>query len=135
MTGSLLSAVREAQSEDEKQAAIAMGLLLYRLRQYVEVRPLHEDDDTMPEHDVMWVQPFGGKGPARDVMQAIAEHPELWAHALPKDVCVVPRRVLERSLKIQPELIEVLNDEGMNIVAGHAARARHEREAAEEGQA
>lgn len=133
MTGSLLSAVREAQFENERQAA--MGLLLYRLRQYVEVCPLHNDDDTMPEHDVMWVQPFGDKGPADEVMQAIAEHPELWVHALPREVCVVPRRVLERALKIQPEFVEALNGEGMNLVTNHAARARHEREAAEEGQA
>jgi len=106
-------------SQEDRHLRAAMHRLLHRLRRFVAVYPM-KMDDKMPEHDLVWVAGVGdGESPEREILDAIKSNPVLWQHALPEEVCLVPRKSLER-LGITSEAIETLAYMGESIVASNA---------------
>lgn len=118
-------ALLERQATSRLHAA--MSMLLHRLRDHVQVYPMHQDD-KMPEHDVVWVDTIlpdnGVDGPGKTILDALKMHPELWAHAVPSEVCIVPRRELTKLLG--NDAVEVLSMHGEAMVANDAAVAREQ---------
>lgn len=88
-------AIAEQQAHHERRAA--MRGLLHRLRKWMAVFP-HKVNADMPDHDVVWTTHVGGDGPEKAILDAIAANPSMWLHALPEEVCIVPRKDLERAL-------------------------------------
>lgn len=117
------TAMMEAQSKS--RLAAAMDRLLHNLREWVQVYPMREDD-KMPAHDVVWVAGISGDGPGATILEAMKTSPELWAHAIPEECCIVPRELLQKHLG--SDLTEYLARHGANRVQIQAARARYEAE-------
>ena len=46
-------------------------------------------------------------GPERVILEAMQATPELWMHALPPDVCIVPRKSLE-TLGLNEDIVGLL---------------------------
>lgn len=121
------TALMERQANSRLRASMTM--LLHRLRRYIQVVPMMEDD-KLPEHDVCWVS-WPGSGryddcPEHVIQQALKESPELWAHAIPEDCCIVPRahlKVLGGELTAESMMLH-----GAGLVERAAAIARHEAE-------
>lgn len=117
------TAIMEAQ--DTRRLDYAMKRLLNRLRRFMAAYP-REMDKPMPDHDLVWMERLNGDGPARVILDAIKSHPDLWRDALPPDVCIVPRKALEQTAGLSPEVVDYLAGMGENMVAAHAARHEHE---------
>jgi molybdopterin-guanine dinucleotide biosynthesis protein A len=111
------------QRQANSRLTATLTTLLHRLRRYVEVVPMMEDD-KLPEHDVVWMS-YPGDGsfednPAQAILQALKEHPELWAQAIPDDCCIVPRahlKVLAGELATESMMLQ-----GASLIEGHASR-------------
>jgi hypothetical protein len=101
----------------------AMHHLLYKLKAFVEVRPMMEDD-KLPEHDVVWVE-YPDRGPAKAILDANKAHPELWRDALPADVVIVPRKMLEK-VGLHSDVIDGMAGHGNYLVEAQAARYEHD---------
>lgn len=127
------------QDQADKRLRSAMDRLLYKLRGWVSVYPMMEDD-RLPEHDVQWWAGADGKGPQADILAAIRENPALWAHAVPEECCIVPKAMLKQvagtvlGVLGTADMVEVLAGHGAHIVEAYAARARYEREELERQQ-
>lgn len=107
------------QRDNATHAAIQR--LLHNLRQFMRAYPMRADAE-MPEHDLVWVAGIDGSSPDKTIMDAISKRPELWAHALPDDVCIVPREQLEKLTG--PDAADIIDATGKNLVLRHALRAR-----------
>jgi hypothetical protein len=107
----------------------AMDRLLHRLRPYIRAYT-RTPDVKMPEHKLAWVTMAGSGGyddsPAQVISAAIEEHPELWAHAIPEECCIVHRKTLEEYAG--SAAAEMMADHGAAIVADRAFRLRYEAE-------
>jgi len=99
--------------------------LLRALRPWIRVH-LMRPDDEMPEHDLVWVSGVNGDGPGQAILGAIRANPELWEHAMPEGLCIVPRQTLERL--IGADAAESLAMIGSGAVMRYAAHARYEAE-------
>ena len=117
------TAIMAAQNDTRLRAA--MFRLLHGLERCMGVYPFHQDD-KMPEHRVVWMTEIGPRGPDGTILDAIKMHPELWAHALPEDCCIVPRKLLEKYLSA--DAVEALAGYGAHAVDNQAARLRYEAE-------
>jgi hypothetical protein len=97
----------------------AMHRLLHDLRQFMRAYPMRADAE-MPDHDLVWVEGVAN-GPDRVILDAIKANPVLWSRALPAEVCIVPRKEIERlSSKDHVDYLAAL---GGNMVLRHAAEA------------
>lgn len=118
------TATEMMQDQASRRLQIALVRLFDGLRKFVRVHPIHRDE-KMPEHDVVWVDEFKS-GPAQTLRDAIAQSPELWAHAIPDGYCIVQRDMLTKYLGA--DAAEALAGYGAVAVDNHAARHRHEAE-------
>lgn len=83
----------------------------------------------MPEHDLVWVTAQWadiGSDPRQVIVNALKANPELWLHAVPPEVCIVPRKELEAVMKLNPSTIALLAFAAEDIIAKHAAKHSHE---------
>jgi hypothetical protein len=97
----------------------AMQHLLHDLRQFMRAYPMRMDDE-MPEHGMEWIEGLAS-GPGKVILDAIKANPALWSRALPAEVCIVPRKEIERlSSKDHVDYLAAL---GGNMVLRHAAEA------------
>jgi len=107
----------------EHRTRAALYSLLSDLKDFVEVVPRCEQE-RMPEHAIVWMTGINsGPGPA--IESAIKSHPELWLHALPEDVCLVPRHALKK-MGLSDDVAEYLKADGEARVAAHAASYLYE---------
>lgn len=119
-------------AHDNPARRVATARLLHRLRAFMAAYPVHEDD-PMPEHDVVWMA-YPDGGPESTILDAIKANPALWAHALPEEVCIVPKDMLKRiaatamGVGRTSDMVEALAHHGAHLVEQHAARARYEAE-------
>ena len=116
------------QDQSSRKLQIALIRLFEGLRHFVRVHPIHRDD-KMPEHDVVWVDELSS-GPAQSLREAIGANPELWAHALPAECCIVHRETLKKY--VGSDAAEYMAGYGANAVAYQAARLQHEIEMREQ---
>jgi len=114
----IATAAIEAQRHSELN--LTMKRLLHQLRRFMRAYP--RVNEPLPDHDMVWVDELPGDGPAKTIHEAIASNPVLWAHALPKEVCIVPRKALES--KLSEFQAECLNQLGMNMVMEKAYRRK-----------
>lgn len=119
-----LTATEAIKAQGNNKLRYAMDRLLYKLKRFIGTYPLHEDD-PMPEHDVQWMAEIGAD-PAGTILDAIKMSPELWAHAIPEDCIIVPRKPLEGMLG--KDTTEALAMDGAHLVSYQADRLRHEAE-------
>lgn len=123
MTNSITAAEAALLRDREHRMRAALYSLLSDLKDFVEVVPRCEQE-RMPEHAIVWMTGINsGPGPA--IESAIKSHPELWLHALPEDVCIVPRRALKQ-IGITDDAAEFFKADGAARVAAHAARYLYE---------
>ena len=101
----------------------AMDHLLYRLRRWVAVYPMH-DADELPKHIVRWLAGPDGEGPQRAILDAIKMTPELWSGAVPTNCCIVHRDTLAKY--VGADAAEYMAGYGAMAVEDQAARCRHE---------
>lgn len=114
-------------SQNDRRLRIAMMRLLDGLRGWVRVYTRNEADmPKLPEHDVVWVAGMQGEGPEKMIMDAIAQSPELWAHALPAECVIVHRETLKKY--VGKDATEYMAGYGAIAVAEKAARLYHEAE-------
>ena len=73
------------------------------------------EGDQMPEHDLVWVTEGVDDGPERVILEAMKATPELWLHALPPEVCIVPRKSLE-TLGLNEDIVGLLVEQGAFMV-------------------
>lgn len=106
----------------KSRLAYALVRLLDSLRPFMRAYPRAEDDH-MPEHDLVWVEFLDNENPKKVIADAIKAYPELWLHALPEEVCIVPRKELNRAVGLGPGDV-ILSSIGESIVANHAHRHR-----------
>lgn len=118
------------ETMNKQSVRIAMARLLHGLRDYMRAHPIQQDDQ-MPEHDIDWVTGVG-HGPETVIANAIKMEPELWAHALPADVVIVPRNALLQVSGLTSDAVDYLAGAGMNMVANKAAMHIYEARAEEE---
>jgi hypothetical protein len=118
--------ILEAHSRSQLRHAVQR--LLHRLKPFVRVYP-KTMDDKMPDHDIAWVTGVDG-GPEQTIADALICTPELWAAALPKEVCIVPREALS-SVAGGPEAVDYLSGLGASIVSTHGAKRLFDLEDAE----
>jgi len=118
-----LTAVAIMADQSRHRLRAALDHLLYRLKAFVEVRPMMEDD-RLPEHDVVWVD-YIERGPAKTILDANKAHPELWRDALPEDVVIVPRKMLAQA-GLTADVIDALAGYGAQMVAAKAARHEYD---------
>lgn len=109
------------QSRHRLQAT--MHRLLHRMKQFVRVYPLVMDD-TLPDHDIIWETTIDG-GPDRALLDAIKSNPLLWREALPSDVVIVPRKMLEK-VGLHSDVIDAMAGHGNYLVEATAARYEHD---------
>lgn len=102
----------------------SMNKLLHQLRNYVKAYP-SSLDDSMPEHDIFWIEEASGNGPAKTILDAIRCHPILWTAALPEEVCVVPRSTLKH-LNIPENTIDYMSALGRREIDISAAKSKYE---------
>lgn len=121
----MVTATALREQERDNRLRPAMQRLMHNLREWVRVYPMRQDD-AMPEHDVNWVSGLSGQGPERAVLDAISEAPELWAHALPAQCCIVHWETLKKY--VGADAAEYMAMHGSNAVENQAARVRYERE-------
>lgn len=116
-------------SQSDTRLRHAMDHLLHRLRKFMRAYP-EKRDEPLPDHDVVWVTEFDG-GPEKVILQAIRMCPDLWASALPEDVCIVRKADLERIALAahMPGVTDVLVANGAYSVDRHAAMFRRDLEA------
>ena len=125
MTDTIDAKTATQQYESTREVRYAMDRLLYALKEFVRVYPVDEAD-KLPEHDVRFATGIG-KGPETVIVDAIKQNPELWLHALPDDVCIVPKSVLSGQYYSGVNA-EFLSDMGIDRVRNHASRLRYEAE-------
>jgi len=101
----------------------AMHRLLDKLKDFVRVYGrTPEDEQRMPDHDIVWVVGAReGESPQAVILQALKSHPELWLSALPDGVCIVPRAGLDSACN-NLYLAEDLRRRGLEMVETNAAR-------------
>jgi hypothetical protein len=119
------TAFRERQRNLALEAA--MNRLLHDLRPFMMAYPRVADAE-MPDHDMVWVDNLmPANSPARVILDAIKANPALWMEALPAEVCVVPRKILEKMLpSTVSDTIDYLHGYGIALVLNHAARYAHD---------
>jgi len=122
------TATETAVMAEERRLAIAapMNRLLRKLRDFVRAYPL-KADDAMPDHTLEWVGDIRGDGPEKTVFEAIKCNPDLWLHALPDDVCIVPKNSLDL-LGFSKGLIVALEYQGDWAVRALAAQRAYDAE-------
>lgn len=81
------TATRQSQRNMELEAA--MHRLLHDLRPFMGVY-LTNGADTMPDHDLVWVDKIDG-GPGKVILDAIKSEPALWFDTLSPEVCVLQK--------------------------------------------
>lgn len=121
----MVTATAMREQERDNRLRPAMHRLMGNLREWVRVHPMRQDD-VMPEYDVTWVSGLSGQGPEKVVFDAISETPELWAHAIPAECCIVHRETLKKY--VGADATEYMAMHGANAVSNQAARVRFERE-------
>ncbi len=104
----------------------AMHWLLHHLKPFMRAMP-HKYEDEMPDHSMEWHAGID-TSPGSVILEALKRHPELIFAALPDDVCIMPRKGLEKLTGLSSELIEHLADNGKHIVQAHAAMERERME-------
>ena len=100
--------------------------LLHRLRKLARAYPMKQDD-TMPEHDVVFVEGVDG-GPTHEILDAMVVAPELWLQAIPKGLVIVPRARLT-SLGMDAGVVSLLEKEAahsIGVQAGEKLRKEQE---------
>ena len=117
-----ITATEAAARQSNAQLRAAMDRLLYKLRRFVGVYPIHESD-KMPENDVQWMAEIDAD-PAGTILEAVKAYPELWVHALPDECCIVPVASLKKL--IGEDGAEALGLAGQQMTITKAMRARHE---------
>ncbi len=118
-----ITAMQIMADQSRHRLRAALDHLLYRLKDFVEVRPMMEDD-KLPEHDVVWVT-YPERDPGKAILDANKAHPELWCDALPAGVVIVPRSMLAQA-GLTADVIDVLAGYGDQMVAAKAARHEHD---------
>ena len=118
------------EMDSRARSARTVTVLLDRLRRYMRAIPAAPDRD-MPEHDVVWVASVSRQdqiydSPEQTILEAIRQHPELWATAVPPECCIVPRQALTEYLG--PLVTEAMEQHGENLVLTLANRRRYEAE-------
>jgi hypothetical protein len=107
------------ESQVRHRIAGAMDRLMDGLKRYMRAYPMLQDDQ-MPEHDLVWVTEGVDDGPERVILEAMKATPELWLHALPPEVCIVPRKSLE-TLGLNEDIVGLLVEQGAYMVDAYAA--------------
>ena len=103
------------------RSSVAVTFALLRsLEKFITVYP-RDEKVTIPECSVAWETTLEC-GPMDAVRDAIAMCPELWAHAVPEECCIVPRAVLARLLG--EDTMEAMAQHGVHMVGTKANRAR-----------
>jgi hypothetical protein len=118
-----ITATQIMADQSRHRLRAALDHLLYRLKDFIEVRPMMEDD-KLPEHDVVWVD-YHERGPAKTILDANKAHPELWRDALPEEVVIVPRKMLAQ-VGLTADVIDALAGYGGQMVAAKAARHEYD---------
>lgn len=111
-------------SQTRSQSTHAMQRLLHKLKPFMRAYT-RTPDTEMPEHDIVWVTEVES-GPQQVIAEAMEATPALWLETLPPEVVIVPRKALESTARLTPEVIDYLAGMGMNIVASRGARRLHE---------
>ena len=120
MRATTATAIREAQLNSS--VAHALDHLLHKLRDFMRAYPRDMGED-MPEHTVDWTTGIDD-GPRQIIGKALAEHPELWAHGIPDDVCIVHRESLQKFTQLSDTMIDYMDRDGKNRVQAHAYAKR-----------
>ena len=128
MSEQTLTATEKAIQDRQRdnRLAAAMYRLLDRLRPFMRAYP--RTSEEMPEHDMVWETAING-GPEHVILEAIKANPALWESALPPDVCVVPRKMLEQISVLSPELIDYMASIGANMIISQALWEQDRQEA------
>lgn len=128
-TGMTATATMMLERQSRSLIAHAMHRLLHRLLPHMRAVPV-SDDEEMPEHLMAWMTKFDG-GPEKTIGEAIEATPALWMQFLPPEVCIVPRKTLERISGLDQATIDYLAMEGAYIITSRSAHKLHELEDAE----
>lgn len=113
------------RSLSDRRKDIIIERLLHELRKFAAVYPINMTDE-LPEHSVEWVTGISTKeNPFLLILNTVKAFPDLWIEMLPKEVCVIPRRTLEKITDFGPDIIDNLNTVGLHMVIDNAERFRH----------
>ena len=117
---------RVLADETRRRREFELRYLLDGLRQYMGVYARSpEEQQNLPELAFEWLENPCDPGPGQMIMQAIAENPELWSHALPNDVVIVEKKILENL--VGPGTSHILAQDGAARVINHSLNARQRR--------
>ena len=119
----MTTAMVEAQANTRLRCA--MDRLLHSLRPFMRAYG-RTPEVEMPEHDLVWVDAMGRDGPGTVILEAIKANLALWIGALPKECCIVQRKML--SDYVGADAADVLAHYGANFVENQAARLLYEAE-------
>lgn len=115
-----------ARDQSNKRLDWALQRLLHALKPFMRAYARTPGEQAkVPELDLVWVTDLDG-GPSRAVLDVLKSNPELWLHALPPEVCIMPRQALKALTGVDRDVISGLCDLGENIVAAHAAKHLHD---------
>lgn len=117
-----LAVTATEQGMRESRIRHAMDHFLYRLKKHIGVYPLLQSD-VLPDHEVVWMGGVDG-GPSQEVVSAMKRFPVLWLHALPDDVCIVPRRMIDEYAG--GPAADWMRSIGVVLVENQAARLEYE---------
>jgi len=118
--------------EEIRRNAITVAFfeLFDRLKSYVTAWPVDLAAD-FPDHSIVFLSALGSEDDATTVIrQAIAEHPALWAHALPKECLIIRKDDLSKllTLGMQPQSgADLYGARGAIVVEHNASEARSRR--------
>lgn len=127
--GTPLTATRILEEERSSRLKATIHHMLYKLRDFVDVFTA-DPDAKLPEHDVVWVTHVSRGGPETVIRDAILSCPAMWLEALPEDVVIVPRRMLEQ-VGLSADVIDALSGYGTCMVDTQAAMHEHTLESRE----
>lgn len=122
------TATMAAIDESRRRFGWALQRLLHALKPFMRAYAKTPEDQGRADElelDLVWVTDLDG-GPGQAVLDALRANPELWSKALPEEVCIVPRRAIEKIAG--QSLSDHLRVAGESIIATHAAMHRLNKE-------
>lgn len=112
----------EARKRDER-VRHAIETLLRDLGDWVDVVQVNHAD-VLPAHRITFTTALSD-GPAQAVRRAVKAEPELWLHAVPPEIVMVPRATLV-SIGLSDAVIDWMERGTQNLLDREAARHTHE---------